>query len=1027
MGCRRIGRIKSSSGSFGQNGDICATMAMDLLILPKLISLLDFFMKHILLAAFAWLQCLAFNQAQTYQDTTFTDPVVISFAPDFVTFENCRFVGINGPALTIEGSGVLIADCIFEDIQGVAVLSYFSEVYLTNDTIRGVEGNGVVGEFGALIVLDCNLTNISGTAIQFNTIEVAEVNGCQISHAGSGIFCQGSLDLSEALLVNNQITNIYGQINEPVSGYGINARSLLSLKVTGNNVDSCVGVGMLFAGEDALDQIQILDIQDNKLTQTGGSGIIGYSKIFDALVQGNEVSYPGILGGSNQESEHCIVWKGVDVRIESNHLHHALDNACGTNEFSCGAGLWITSSATVSKNHIHDCSGDGIHYAAVGIPGSEVLSVYNNIVHDIGGNALKVEGSSGLYDVGGIVVRNNTMHTLGAPAVSLKEFWLPLRIEGNILISEGNLDTASYLLFADLLDFYQNLNLKSPGDLGFVNFAGRDFHLADESSPAHKMLPQDFGLPNDDFDGEIRLGLRDAGADELNSEEVICGCNNCPSTIEDFFTGDFTFSVVSAVNNDLSTTSQGVCGVRVEFEHQYLGDLSMELISPAGQKVQLIGPSGFFGSTADTKWNIGFTPCLYPSSPDPGFSATWNSNQLWGQSGSYSGIYYPSMGCLEDFDQGTVTGDWTLRVFDNQSNDGGTVIGFEVMFCDTEGINCFLCSGPPVASLSATNVGSWGVTLQNTSTGAPTAFQIDFGDGQSASTLPIFHEYENPGAYLVRLIASNECGADTSYVPVQIFGGPPQVFAYVDPEEGCAPLTVQAKVIQEDHVDTWHWIFPGGIPSESFEKEPVVVFPQVGIYTISLEVSNEIGTTVIPEITTLVLTDSLLSPAFEVQVVNNIIQLTNTTQGASSFFWSINGGNPLGLNTSPFQIEVDSSGIYQVALSAANDCGVTLKTLSVPVIITGVNKLETLGWQLAVAPNPTSGLSQLTIEAPLGEEATLTILNTLGQVISKQPLTIQAGLNNIPVDLSSVAAGAYSLQIQTPRGVSVLRIVKNQH
>ncbi|MCC7467130.1 MAG: right-handed parallel beta-helix repeat-containing protein [Saprospiraceae bacterium] len=984
-------------------------------------------MKQILFTAFAWLQCLAFNHAQTYQDTTFTDPVVISFAPDFVTFKNCRFIGINGPALTIEGSGVLVADCVFENIQGEAVLCSLSEVYLTNDTITNIIGNGVVGEFGALIVLGCNFTNISGTAILFNTVEVAEANGCRITNAGSGIYCQGSLSVSEALLVDNQLSNIVGQPDESVSGYGIYAKSLLSLRVSGCNLDGCSGVGMIFSGEDDLDQIQMLDVQNNKITKTGGSGIIGYAKIFDALVKSNEVSYPGILGGSGQESEHCIVWNGIDARIESNHLHHALDNACETNNVNCGAGLWITSSALVSKNHIHDCTGDGIHYDASGFPGSEILSIYNNIVHDIAGNALAVKGSLGLYDAGGITIRNNTLHTLGSSPIDLKEFWRPLRLEGNILISEGNSDTTGYLQIAGLIDFTQNLNLKAPGDLGFVNFAGRDFHLADENSPAHKLLPQDFGLPNDDFDGDIRLGLRDAGADEFNSEEAICGCNNCPSTIEDFFTGDFNFSVVSAANNDLSTTSQGVCGVRVEFEHQYLGDLSMELISPAGQKVQLVGPNGFFGSTANTKWNIGFAPCLYPASPDPGFSATWNSNQLWGQSGAYSGIYYPATGCLEDFNEGTVTGDWTLRVFDNQSNDGGAILGFEVMFCDTEGIDCFLCSGPPVAGLSATNVGSWGVTLQNTSTGAPTQFQIDFGDGQSAFTLPIFHEYENPGAYLVRLIASNECGVDTSYQQVQIFGAEPQAFVFVEPEEGCAPLTVQAKVIQEDHVDTWHWIFPGGVPSESFEKEPVVVFPQVGIYTISLEISNEVGTTSIPDVTTLVLTDSLLKPSFLVQVFDNIIQVTNTTQGALNFLWWLNAGAPQGANFSPYQFEVDSSGIYEVTLVASNECGAASTVISVPVIISGTTSLESLGWEVTVAPNPTSGLSQLTIEAPLGEEATLTILNTLGQVISKQPLTIQAGQNNIPVDLSSVAAGAYYLQIQTPRGVSVLKIVKNQH
>lgn len=49
------------------------------------------------------------------------------------------------------------------------------------------------------------------------------------------------------------------------------------------------------------------------------------------------------------------------------------------------------------------------------------------------------------------------------------------------------------------------------------------------------------------------------------------------------------FAVSGLVDNNLSSPTQGICGVEVEFNHEYLGDLTITLISPSGTEVQLIG------------------------------------------------------------------------------------------------------------------------------------------------------------------------------------------------------------------------------------------------------------------------------------------------------------------------------------------------------------------------------------------------------------------------------------------------------
>ncbi|MEI6408640.1 MAG: proprotein convertase P-domain-containing protein [Bacteroidota bacterium] len=160
----------------------------------------------------------------------------------------------------------------------------------------------------------------------------------------------------------------------------------------------------------------------------------------------------------------------------------------------------------------------------------------------------------------------------------------------------------------------------------------------------------------------------------------------------DGFTGSFFIQVQNATNPTLGQNGQGVCGVRLHFDHEYLGDLKITLTSPSGQMVTLVGPIGLFGPTDFTTWDVLFLPCGDAVTPDPGFSNTWNNNQPWGLFGNYTGSYYPNSGCLENFNSGPVNGLWTLTVTDGQAIDVGNFYNYEIIFCDPSGINCFSCA-----------------------------------------------------------------------------------------------------------------------------------------------------------------------------------------------------------------------------------------------------------------------------------------------------------------------------------------------
>lgn len=971
-------------------------------------------MKQLILTAFSILLFGTTTNAQlVFSDTTFTDPVLISFELDFVTFENCRFTNIEGTALTIEGSGVFISNCVFEDIDGMAIWSFASEVYLLGDTIRNITGDGVLAQSGVLVVLGGHFSNISETALFFNECEVAEVSAVDITDVGYGIQVVGGEGFEETLF---QILHIQGVAH----GDAIRVQGVDVMRLENATITDCAGWGVWAeAVGTAANPTEALVLQGNRIDRCNLGGI-WVNEIQEAVIRGNEVNNPGHL--SPDESKTCLYWSGKNAIIEANHLHHALNQ---------GVGLWLAAPARVLRNHIHDCGGHGIIYANEASVESAPLLIFNNIVHDIGGPAV--------YFPGGVVtepsetsIRNNTIQAVlqGDPAlnppISVCCNQNPIALEGNILVFDGEADTSKYVLLQSGGTILDQLNLKVAGDIHFVDYAGRDFHLASEDSPAHNFLQVDFGLPNDDFDGELRLGLRDAGADEIPSTATLCGCNNCPSVIPDLSIGDYRFSVVQADNNDLSSGMQGVCGVRVQFNHEYLGDLVMELISPAGQKVQLVGPNGFWGPTDNTVWDIGFVPCAAIAIPDPGFDPSWNSSQPWGNGANYTGSYYPDFGCLEDFNLGTVTGEWTLRVFDFQANDVGNILGFEVVFCNETGVACFGCTEPPTAEFVVNNVGAWGASIENQSAPGATTFLVDFGDGYTTSgpNFPPFHEYENAGTYLVRLIAVNDCGFDTAYQTVQIAGALPVAFVSVESAEGCGPQTIQSAVFQYDHVDTWHWQFPGGTPSESYEMEPASVTYNVpGQYTVSLSITNEVGSVSLQDLATVVVLPSLVNPSFTALVSGDSIICTNTTQFAESFHWSLNGGPSVGDNTSPFAFKVDSSGTYSVELWLASVCDTATVTQTVNVTIVGTNQLDRAGWRFGISPNPNDGRFRLSVLSPEDLPARVVVLNALGSEVFEEKLAVTAGEQAHVFEHGELPAGVYHLQIHTQKGSTTLRFV----
>ncbi len=174
----------------------------------------------------------------------------------------------------------------------------------------------------------------------------------------------------------------------------------------------------------------------------------------------------------------------------------------------------------------------------------------------------------------------------------------------------------------------------------------------------------------------------------LNSESIGQCAFEGDALIAGLGTTSIPIYVSGADSNDLAINN-GLKAVTIHFKHQVIGDIIMELVSPSGQSVTLVGPSAMLSPSTSlvTCWNIQFFADSLDAVPDPGYSAIWNSLQTWLGFITYVGKYYPYMGSLEDFDMGPVNGTWTLNITDNVQFGEGHVYCLDLEFCNPGGID----------------------------------------------------------------------------------------------------------------------------------------------------------------------------------------------------------------------------------------------------------------------------------------------------------------------------------------------------
>ncbi|MFN7976239.1 MAG: PKD domain-containing protein [Acidobacteriota bacterium] len=134
------------------------------------------------------------------------------------------------------------------------------------------------------------------------------------------------------------------------------------------------------------------------------------------------------------------------------------------------------------------------------------------------------------------------------------------------------------------------------------------------------------------------------------------------------------------------------------------------------------------------------------------------------------------------------------------------------------------------------------VNFTDQSSGGPTSWLWDFGDGGTSTVQNPSHTYVANGSYTVSLTATNSCGSDTNtkvnYITVTSCPAPVADFSG-SPTTGPAPLSVAFADLSTNAPTSWSWDFGDG--GTATQQNPGHTYLSPGTYSVSLTVANGCG------------------------------------------------------------------------------------------------------------------------------------------------------------------------------------------
>jgi len=221
----------------------------------------------------------------------------------------------------------------------------------------------------------------------------------------------------------------------------------------------------------------------------------------------------------------------------------------------------------------------------------------------------------------------------------------------------------------------------------------------------------------------------------------------------------------------------------------------------------------------------------------------------------------------------------------------------------------------PIADFLA-NINGFDVDFTNQSTNA-LSHSWNFGDGSSLSSeANPKHTYKD-GIYDVTYTATNACGNTVIKKSITIVIRPIASFK-TKTQTGCVPFTVNFENTSTITATDFIWTFPGGTPSTSTDKNPVVVYNTVGKFDVKLVAKNSLSADSLTSTEFIKVEDKPISD-FQNNVTGFVCFFTDKSIKASKYYWEFGDGKTSTLPSPSHNYGVE--GEFVVKLITENFCG----------------------------------------------------------------------------------------------------------
>jgi gliding motility-associated-like protein len=233
------------------------------------------------------------------------------------------------------------------------------------------------------------------------------------------------------------------------------------------------------------------------------------------------------------------------------------------------------------------------------------------------------------------------------------------------------------------------------------------------------------------------------------------------------------------------------------------------------------------------------------------------------------------------------------------------------------------------------------VNFSDLSTGSPTTWRWDLGNGTTSSLRNPSVTYFNPGQYTIKLVVQNATGRDslirTQYI--SIFAKPTVNFS-VSSNAGCFPMEVtftDLSVAGSGSIDNWQWDFGDG--TFSTLQNPSHIYTSAGNFNVSLRVRNNNGcfqnltrTQLINVINGATANFTFSTPSSCAPPVNINLQNLSIGTGVLTYQWNFGDGGT-STQTNPSHTYT-TSGTYtlQLIVTNVNGCRDTMRVPNAVVI-----------------------------------------------------------------------------------------------